>query len=150
MFLKIQLKKLKTKYQSLSCVYLPPHGLWPARLLCSWNSPSKNTGVGSHSLLQGIFQTHGSNLGLLHYRQILDCLSHQGNPQLNNQTLKFFREQIEKNHAINTCIQIIQIVSLTFIRLAFITYLSIHPSLLHISFYLFLRYFKANCRYLTL
>ena len=27
---------------------LQPHGLWPARLLCSWNSPGKNTGVGSH------------------------------------------------------------------------------------------------------
>ena len=37
----------------------------PARLLCLWNSPGKNTGVGSHSLLLGIFQTQGSNLGLL-------------------------------------------------------------------------------------
>ena len=34
---------------------LPPHGLCPARLLCSWNAPCKNTGVGCHSLLQGIF-----------------------------------------------------------------------------------------------
>ena len=32
---------------------------------------SKNTGVGSHSLLQGIFLTRGSNLGLLHYGWIL-------------------------------------------------------------------------------
>ena len=32
-----------------------PHGLYPVRLLCPWNSPVKNTGVGSHSLLQGIF-----------------------------------------------------------------------------------------------
>ena len=31
------------------------------RLLCPWNSPSKNTGVGYHSLLQGIFLTQGSN-----------------------------------------------------------------------------------------
>ena len=31
-----------------------PHGLEPTRLLCSWDSPSKNTGVGRHSLLQGI------------------------------------------------------------------------------------------------
>ena len=45
---------------------------------CPWNSPSKNTGVGSHSLLQGIFLTQGSNPGLLHCRQILYCLSHQG------------------------------------------------------------------------
>ena len=36
-----------------------PHGLQPARLLCPWNSPGKNTGVGSCSLLQGIFLTQG-------------------------------------------------------------------------------------------
>ena len=42
-----------------------------ARLLCPWNSPGKNTGVGSHSFLQG------SNLGLLHFRLILYHLSHQ-------------------------------------------------------------------------
>ena len=37
------------------------HGLWPARLLCPWDSPGKNTGVGCHTLLQGIFPTQGSN-----------------------------------------------------------------------------------------
>ena len=36
---------------------LQPHGLQPARLLCPWDAPVKNTGVGSHSLLQGIFST---------------------------------------------------------------------------------------------
>ena len=34
----------------------------PARPLCPWDSPGKNTGVGCHSLLQGIFPTQGSNL----------------------------------------------------------------------------------------
>ena len=38
---------------------------------CPWNSPGKNTGVGSHVLLQGIFLIQGSNPGLLHCRQIL-------------------------------------------------------------------------------
>ena len=38
----------------------------------------KNTGVGCHSLLQGIFPNQGLNLDLLHYRQILYCLSYQG------------------------------------------------------------------------
>ena len=42
------------------------------------NSPSKNTGVGCHALLQEIFPTHGSNPGLPHCRQILYRLSHQG------------------------------------------------------------------------
>ena len=37
----------------------------PARLLCPWDSPGKNTGVGSHSLLQGIFPTQGQNLSIL-------------------------------------------------------------------------------------
>ena len=50
------------------------------RLLCSWDSPGKNTGVGYHELLQGIFLTQGLNLGLPHCRQILYFLSHQGNP----------------------------------------------------------------------
>ena len=36
------------------------------RLLCLWDSPGKNTGVGSHSLLQGIFPIQGLNPGLLH------------------------------------------------------------------------------------
>ena len=43
-----------------------------------WNSPDQNTGVGSHSLLQGIFQTQGSNPGLPHCRLILYQLSHKG------------------------------------------------------------------------
>ena len=46
-------------------------------LLCPWNSPGKNTGVDCHSLLQGIFQTQGSNLDLPHCRQILYHLSHR-------------------------------------------------------------------------
>ena len=36
---------------------LRPHGLQPARLLCPRDSPGKNTGVGCHALLQGIFPT---------------------------------------------------------------------------------------------
>ena len=43
-----------------------PRGLVPARLLCPWNFSGKNTGVGCHFLLQGIFPTQGSNPLLLH------------------------------------------------------------------------------------
>ena len=46
------------------------------------DSPGKNTGVVYHALLQGIFPTQGSNLGLLHCRQILYHLSHQGSPRI--------------------------------------------------------------------
>ena len=38
-----------------------PYGLGPATLLCPWESPGKNTGVGCHALLQGIFLTQGLN-----------------------------------------------------------------------------------------
>ena len=50
--------------------------------LCPWNFPSRNTGMGCHFLLQGIFPTQGSNprlLNLLHCRQILSPLGHLGN-----------------------------------------------------------------------
>ena len=40
--------------------------------------PGRNTGVGCHFLLQGIFLTQGSTLGLLHCRQTLYHLSHKG------------------------------------------------------------------------
>ena len=48
-------------FQSLSHVWLlATPWLWPTRLLCPWDSPSKKTGVGCHALLQGIFQTQES------------------------------------------------------------------------------------------
>ena len=50
------------------------YGLYPATLLCPWELPGKNTGVGGHFLLQRIFPTQGSNpylLSLLHCRQML-------------------------------------------------------------------------------
>ena len=43
-----------------------PRGLNPTRVLCPWNFPGKNTGVGWHFHLQGIFLTQRSNLHLLH------------------------------------------------------------------------------------
>ena len=54
---------VRAKSQSDS---LSPHGPQPARLLCPWDSPGKNTGVGCPALLQGIFLTQRSNLCLLH------------------------------------------------------------------------------------
>ena len=56
------------------------HGLQPARLLCPWDSPGKNIGVGCHALFQGFFTTQGLNLrflcllywqvGFYHYRPL--------------------------------------------------------------------------------
>ena len=56
--------------------------LWPHGLYSLWNSPGQNTGVGSLSLLQGIFPTQESNPGLLHYRRILYQLSPKGSPRI--------------------------------------------------------------------
>ena len=57
---------------------LRPHGLKPIRLLRPWDFPGKSAGVDCHFLLQGIFPTQESNPSLLHCRQTLYCLSHQG------------------------------------------------------------------------
>ena len=72
-----QLSKTPPERESHSVVSdsLRPHGLYSL-----WNSPGQNTGVDSHSLLQGIFPTQGLNPGLLHCRQILYHLSPQGHP----------------------------------------------------------------------
>ena len=56
--------------------------LWPHGLYSPRNSPGQNTGVGSHSLFQGIFPTQGSNPGVPHCRQILYQLSHHGSPRI--------------------------------------------------------------------
>ena len=61
---------------------LQPHGLEPTRLLCPWDSPGKNTGVGGHFLLQGIFPTQGLNPGLLQCRKILYHLNYQESIQV--------------------------------------------------------------------
>ena len=62
---------------------LRPCGPQPARLLCLWDSPGKDTGVGCHALLQGIFPTQGSNQHLLlllllsHFSHVRLCVTPQ-------------------------------------------------------------------------
>ena len=69
----------KSESETPSVVFdsLQPHGLYS-----SWNSPGQNTGMGSLSLLQGIFPNPGLNPGLPHCRQILYQLSHKGSPHI--------------------------------------------------------------------
>ena len=95
---------------SVMSIFLRSHGLYPVRLLCPWDSPGKNTGVGCHSLLQGIFQTQGSNPGL-HCREILYWLSQQGNPTVRYCQISLHRDctnlnlfqQYKKVHASLFC-----------------------------------------------
>ena len=56
--------------------------LWPHGLYSPWNSPGQNTGVGSLSLLQGVFPTQGLNPGLTHCRHILYQPSHKRSPRI--------------------------------------------------------------------
>ena len=74
---------------SLACAHsvvsdsLQPHGPYPTRLLCPWNFPGKNIGVGCHFLLQKVFPTQGKNPRLLqrHHWQVDSLpLYHQGSP----------------------------------------------------------------------
>ena len=83
--------KASNESESCSVVsnYLQPHGLQPARLLCPWNSPGQNIGVGSLSLPQGILPTQGSSPSLPRCRQILYQLNSQGSPKLLKEDLKY-------------------------------------------------------------
>ena len=62
---------------------LQPHELSSTRFLCPCDLPGKNTGMGFHALLQGIFLTQGLNPGLPYCRQILYHLSYQGSLIMN-------------------------------------------------------------------
>ena len=78
--------KVKVKAAQL-CLTLRPHGLYSP-----WNSPGRNTGVGSLSLLQGIFPTQELKWGLLNCRWILYQLSYEGSPSYN-----YFPQKKKKN-----------------------------------------------------
>ena len=73
----------------------PPHGVQTTRLLCSWDSPGKNIGVGCHAFLQGIFPNQESNQGLLPCRQILHHL---------RQLAKSSRRDNNKDSELNACV----------------------------------------------
>ena len=74
---------IKWKWKPLSCVWLfaTPWTV-PHQAPLSMKFSSKNTAMGCHSLLQVILPTQGSNLDLLHCRQILYQLSQQGSPSI--------------------------------------------------------------------
>ena len=73
---------MHTKPLQLCCT-LRIYGLLPARLLCPWDAPGKNTGAGCQALFQGIFLTQGSNqhlLCLLHWQASALPLASTGKP----------------------------------------------------------------------
>ena len=76
---RIGVSEVKVKSLSRVQLFATPWAPWTVayRLLCPWDFPSKNTGVGCHFLLQEIFPTHGLNPSLPHCWQTLYHLSHQ-------------------------------------------------------------------------
>ena len=88
-------------FQSESCSVvsesLQPHGLYRP-----WNSPGQNIGVGSISLLQGIFPTQGLDPGLPHCRQILYQLSHSS-VQFSRSVMSDSLQPHELQHAMPPC-----------------------------------------------
>ena len=66
-FLRVELSESESEGRSVVSDSLCPHGLYSP-----WNSPGQTTGVGSLSLLQGIFPAQESNPGLPHCRRILN------------------------------------------------------------------------------
>ena len=96
-------RNIKLSYERVlvaqSCLTLCDPRLGPARLLCPQNSPRKNTGVGSHFLLQGISPIQGQNLGLPHCRQILYSLSHY---QFSSAHCNIKKKKAQKNHFIQS------------------------------------------------
>ena len=85
-----------------SCLTLWLHGLQSARLLCAWDSPGKNTGVGCRFLLQGIFLTQWLNPHLLHWQADSFTTEPSGEPftgivlSKRNRTKKRMNEKREK------------------------------------------------------
>ena len=67
---------------------LLPQGLKIARVLCPWDFPDKNTGLGCHFLLQGILLTQGSNPHLLHWQVASFTTEPPGNPGTNPEPSK--------------------------------------------------------------
>ena len=80
----IQVPNIFPEWGESESLSLVSDSLWPHGLCSSWNSPGQNTGVGSLSLLQGIFPTQGSNPGLPYcqWRWAFYQLSHEGSPRI--------------------------------------------------------------------
>ena len=108
---------------------LQSHGWQPARLLCPWDSPGKNTGVGCHALIQGIFPAQGSNSGLPRCRQI-----HQGSQRiLEYVAYPFFRGTSHpRNQTRVSCIAVGLFTSWATRAAHIYMYIYIHTHTLHI------------------
>ena len=98
---------------------LQPYGLQPPRLLCPWDSPGKNPGVGYHALLQGIFSTQGLNACLFpspalaggffttsttEFAKFIGCTTPRVGPNVNYQLWVVMIPQCKFNNYIKCCL----------------------------------------------
>ena len=72
LFMKVEVVIYESGSRLVVSDSLQPHGLYSP-----WDSPGQDAGMGSHSVLQGMFPTQGLNPGLPHCRRILYQLSHK-------------------------------------------------------------------------
>ena len=118
-----------------SCPTLRPHRQQPTRLLCPWDSLSRNTGVGCHAFLQGIFLTQGSNLSflyILHWQEGSLPLCHLGSPNQVYANQKCFKVLKKKEYLIfmtsfdswPNCMRLANQVLRAFFNICFISLLS--------------------------
>ena len=73
---------MSLRYRESESCSVVSDSLWPYGLYSPWTSRGQDNGVGSLSLLHGIFPTQGSNPGLPHCRWIIHQLSHKGSPRI--------------------------------------------------------------------
>ena len=112
----IRLWNENSSQESVVCVYtsrsvvsdsVTPQTVACQAPLCSLNSPGKNTGVGCHSLRQGIFPNQGLNPGLPDCRWIFYCLSYQGTQILVTATSGYSSSIPENPRVLHLCLQIL-------------------------------------------
>ena len=98
-------KRMFNKFYLFESRSVVSDSLWPHGLYNPWNFPGQNTGVGSHSLLQGIFPTQGSNPGLPHCRRFFtswttreaqECSDYTQLHSSNTLVLKFLQARLQQ------------------------------------------------------
>ena len=109
-----------SRYTELSRSVIPkslrPHGLQPTRLLCPWDFPGKNTGVGCRFCLQGIFRTQGWNSYLLHWQAgSLSLRNCGGTSYLSHEKAVFYSNTLRSKCL--TCVKSNEIFSTSFLNI---------------------------------
>ena len=125
-------RSVKSESPSVVSNYLWPHGLYSP-----WNSPGRNTGLGSLSLLHEMVPTQGSNPDVLHCTWILYQLSHKGSPRILEWVAYPFSSRYKRYRLkVQSSAQVLELIMILFKKhtlLLVCTCAHLHPS--HNKFY---------------